>query len=56
MGVRGSEGGVTGAAVASLMIGGRRQILSEPDFIEDFEASREEAAVLLVETKAAERL
>ena len=53
--VGGSEGGVTLAVVASssTIVGGRQRSL-EPDFIEDFEASREEAAALLVETEAAE--
>ena len=54
--VGGKEGGFTGVVVASLMMGGGRQRLSEPDFIKDFEASPEKAAVLLVVSKAAEQL
>ena len=56
MGVGGLRGDVTGVLVASLTISGGRQRSLVPDFIEDLEASQDEAAVLLVETKAAERL
>ena len=56
LGVKGSEKGVTGLVVATLTSAGGRQRSLETDFIKDVDASQEEAAALLVETEAAERL
>ena len=56
LGVGGSEAGVTGVVVATLTSTGGRQRSLEPDFVKEIDAWREEAAVLLVETEAAERL